>query len=212
MTAIRSTARFQSWTDFLVPLGFAGAAALCGLVIASGKVTYLAIVVGGLLSLILLQMPAIAMWLVLVGSLAIAGPAALFFPAPATPPGPFSPRTLFLSGAPLVYSATMNRSAGESLPRFIPVYAVFIVYAAASILWSDGMLGEGVSGMKRVAQGTGVMFALATWPFAVQNIRRWVALVLVISIAHLPIAIYQRVELIHVLEGGADAIVGLLEL
>src|SRR5690606_40934664 len=57
------------------------AAALCGLVIASGKVTYVAIVVGAMLSLILLQMPAIAMWLVLVGALAISGPVAFFFPA-----------------------------------------------------------------------------------------------------------------------------------
>lgn len=212
MTAIRSTARLQTWSDYLVPLGFAGAAALCGLVIASGKVTYLAIVVGGLLGLILLQMPAIAMWLVIVGALAIAGPVAFFFPALEKLPWLFSLLTLFLAGASVVYAATMNRSASEPIPGFIPVYAAFIVYAAASILWSDGMLGEGVSGMKRVAQGTGVMFALATWPFAVRNIRRWVALVLVISIAHLPIAIYQRVELIHVLEGGADAIVGLLEL
>src|SRR5690606_14522301 len=93
-----------------------------------------------------------------------------------------------------------------------PVFAVFIVYAAASVLWSDGMLDEGVSGMKRVTQGTGVMFALATYPFASTNVRRWVLLVLAVSIAHLPLAIYQRVELIHVLEGGADAIVGLLEL
>ena len=199
-------------TLWLQPLGFAGAAALCGLVIASGKVTYLAIVVGGLLGLILLQMPAIAMWLVIVGALAIAGPVAFFFPALEKLPWLFSLLTLFLAGASVVYAATMNRSASEPIPGFIPVYAAFIVYAAASILWSDGMLGEGVSGMKRVAQGTGVMFALATWPFAVRNIRRWVALVLVISIAHLPSAIYQRVELIHVLEGGADAIVGLLEL
>ncbi len=212
MTAIRLTDRFQTWADVLVPLGFAGAAAICGLAIASGKVTYVAIAVGGLLSLVLLQMPAIAMWLVLVGSLAIAGPVAFFIPALEKIPWLFSLLTLFLAGASVIYAATMNRSAHKPIPTFIPLFAAFIVYAAASILWSDSMLGEGVSGIKRVAQGTGVMFALATYPFAAKNVRRWVLLVLAISIAHLPLAIYQRVELIHVLEGGADAIVGLLEL
>src|SRR5690606_36244451 len=212
MTAIRSSARFHTWADLLVPVGFAGAAAVCGLAIASGKVTYVAIALGGLLSIVLLQMPAIAMWLVLVGSLAVAGPVAFFVPALEKIPWLFSLLTLFLAGASVIYAATMNRSAHDPIPAFIPVFAVFIVYAAASVLWSDGMLDEGVSGMKRVTQGTGVMFALATYPFANKNVRRWVLLVLAVSIAHLPLAIYQRVELIHVLEGGADAIVGLLEL
>ncbi|MCO5120099.1 MAG: hypothetical protein M9951_10765 [Burkholderiaceae bacterium] len=212
MTAIRTGPRLQSWADVLVPIGFAGAAALVGLAIAGGKVTHIAIVLGGLLSLVLLQMPAVAMWLVLVGSLAIIGPVAFFIPALDKIPWLFALLTLFLAGASVIYAATMNRSANARMPAFIPLFAAFIAYAAASILWSDGMLNEGASGLKRVAQGTGVMFALATYPFASKNVRRWILLILVISIAHLPIALYQRLELAQVLEGGADAIVGLLEL
>ncbi len=212
MTAIRQAARFQSWADLLVPIGFAAAAAVCGLAIASGKVTNVAIAVGVLLSLVLLQKPVIAMWLVLVGSLAISGPVAFFVPTLEKLPWLFALLTIFLAGASVIYAATLTRSASERLPAFIPLFAAFVVYAAASILWSEGMLDEGVSGLKRVAQGTGVMFALATYPFASKVVRRWILLVLVISIAHLPLALYQRLELSQVLEGGADAIVGLLEL
>lgn len=212
MTAIRIGPRLHSWADILVPLGFAGAAAICGMAIAGGKVTHIAIVLGGLLSLVLLQMPAIAMWLVLVGSLAIAGPVAFFIPALDKIPWLFSLLTLFLAGASVVYAATLGRSAKARMPAFIPLFAAFVAYAVASVLWSGEMLGEGVAGIKRVAQGTGVMFALATYPFASRNVKRWVLLILVLSIAHLPLAIYQRVELTQVLIGGADAIVGLLEL
>lgn len=212
MTAIRIAPRLHSWADILVPLGFAGAAAISGLAIAGGKVTHIAIILGGLLSLVLLQIPAIAMWLVLVGSLAIVGPVAFFIPALDKIPWLFSLLTLFLTGAAVVYAATMSRSANGRMPAFIPLFAIFVTYAIASVLWSDEMLGQGVGGIKRVAQGTGVMFALATYPFASRNVKRWVVLILVLSIAHLPLAIYQRLELSQVLVGGADAIVGLLEL
>ena len=212
MTAIRSNARFHTWADFLVPIGFAAAAAVCGLAIASGKATYVAIALGALLSMVLLQKPGIAMWLVLVGSLAIAGPVAFFVPALEKIPWLFALLTIFLAGASVIYAATLSRAASGRMPAFIPLFAAFIVFSAASILWSDGVLGEGVSGLKRVTQGTGVMFALATYPFASKVVRRWILLVLVISIAHLPLALYQRLELSQFLEGGADAIVGLLEL
>ena len=212
MTAIRQPARFHSLADFFIPIGFAVAAAVCGLAIASGRVTYVAIAVGGLLGLVLLQRPAIAMWLVLVGSLAVMGPLAFFIPALEKLPWLFALLSIFLAGAAVIYAATMTRSASGPMPAFIPLFATFIVFSAASILWSEGMLGEGVSGLKRVTQGTGVMFALATYPFASKVVRRWMLLILAISIAHLPLALYQRLELSQVLEGGADAIVGLLEL
>src|SRR5690606_6729880 len=118
----------------------------------------------------------------------------------------------FLAGASVIYAATMSRSAHARYPAFIPVFAAFLAYAVASVFWSDGLIGEGVSGLKRVMQGTGIMFALATYPFAGKSVRRWALLILLISIAHLPIALYQRLELSQVLEGGADAVVGLLEL
>jgi hypothetical protein len=212
MIAIRLPSRFHSWAEILVPLGFVAAAAICGLAIASGKITYVAIALGGLLSVVLLQMPAIAMWIVLVGALAVSGPVAFFVPQLEKLPWLFSLLTLFLAAASVVYAALANRSTSVRMPGYVVWFALFVVYAAATMLWAAGDLNEGVSGLKRLAQGIGIMFAFATVPFAGRSVRRWVLLVLVIAVAHLPLALYQRLELSQVLEGGADAIVGLLEL
>lgn len=212
MTATRLPARIHTPADVLVPLGFLAAAGIGGLAIASGRVTYIAVAIGAMLSLMLLQVPAVAMWLVLVGTLAISGPLVFFVPALEKLPWLFSLLTLFLMAASVLYAATQSRTRDTRIPAFIPLFVAFIVYAAGTVLWSDGTLGESMSGLKRVAQGTGVMFALATYPFASKTIRRWVMLILVLSIAHLPIALYQRFELAQYIEGGADAIVGLLEL
>ena len=66
---------------YLVTLGFLGAGALVGLVVATGNLVLIALVIGAVAGLVLLNALPLAVWLILAGVLLVSGPVAYFVPA-----------------------------------------------------------------------------------------------------------------------------------
>ena len=194
-------------------IGYMTAAVAIGGVIASGNVTLQALTGGAVLSAILLGAPSVALWLVLVGTLLLTGPLVFYFQGLIKLPWLFSVLGFFLLFAALLHEGLRNSSRIGRLPNFVSIGLAFVIYALASGVWADGTAADTVAGVKRMLQFWGVMFALAMSPFTEGKVRRMMLFVVILSVVQFPLAIYQRLFLVPVLQAQTlDAVTGTLEL
>lgn len=181
---------------YVMTLGFLGAGALAGLVVATGNLVMIALVVGGLTGLLLLNALPLAVWILMVGVFLVNGPIAYFLPGLSKIAWLFSLLGVFMSGAALLYAAAGPRRPERPMPSFVVLALVFAVLAAASAIFSNGSMAEISSGFKRQFQFWGIVFLFALVPFSPATVRRWLIFLLGVALVQLPFALYQRVKLV----------------
>ena len=181
---------------YALTLGFLGAGALAGLVVATGNLVMIALVIGGLTGLLLLNALPLTVWILMIGVFLINGPVGYFLPGLSKIAWLFSLLGVFMSGAALLYAAAGRERPARPVPAFVHLALAFAVLAAAVALSSDGPMSEISSGAKRQFQFWGVIFLFALVPFSPVQVRRWLVFLLGVALIQLPFALYQRIKLV----------------
>lgn len=181
-------------TAFVLAL-FVMVAAAGGLVVASGNLVLTGLAVGAILGLLMLNAPAAAVWVVLIGTLAVSGPLLMHQPQLTKLSWLLSMLGFFLLAVAVVHEGAQRKPGRRPAPAFIVLAACYLLYAVASIAFGGGTLAEGVGAFKRQFQYWGLMFALAAVAFTPAHLRAWWAFLLVLATLQLPLAIYQRIVL-----------------
>lgn len=185
----------SSWFPLLLGALFLFAGAVVGLVVATGNLILIALVLGGIGGLLLLNALPAAVWLLLIGVFLINGPIGYFWPSLAKVSWLFSLLGIFMSGAALLYAVAGTKRFERPMPAFIYFSLVFIFLALVSAIISDGGLGEVASGAKRYFHFWGVMFLLAVIPFTEKQVRNWLLFLLGAGLVQLPLTLYQYLVL-----------------
>jgi len=202
----------ESATSAMLVGGFLVGGVVLGLVVATGSVPLIAVTLGSVIGLALLNWTASAIWLLLIGTLVVSGPVAFYVPSMAKLPWLFSLLGFFLLGAAAVHAGLARRETRRPVPTYVAVMIMSMVYGVSSLAWSQGDLTEGLAGIKRTYQAFGLMCALAVIPYSARSVRNWALFLLAIAILQVPLAVYQRVSYVPNMEAGMDAVVGFLEL
>ncbi len=193
-----------------VGLAFLGVGAVAGLVTATGQPIPIALVVGGALGVLLLSFPGVAVWIVLVGVLAISGQLFMHYPALTKLGWLFSLLGFFLTGMAMLYPALGREHPRFRAPSFVPLMAVFMVWALVTMAFSDGSFAEGYTGAKRYFQYFGLMFILAVYPFTPATVRAWLVFLGGVQLLHLVFVLYQRFVLVPRYEALVGTIPGMI--
>lgn len=180
---------------YAVTLGFLGAGAFVGLVVATGNLVMIALVIGGVTGLMLLNALPVAVWLILIGVLLVSGPLAYFFPGLSKLTWLFSLLGIFMAGAALLYGVAGKETPNRPIPPFVVLALAMAVLAGVGAIFSNGSMAEISAGAKRQYQFWGVLFLFAVVPFSVVSVKRWMLFLLGVAIAQLPFALYQRLIL-----------------
>ncbi|MDO4905712.1 MAG: hypothetical protein Q4A16_09225 [Lautropia sp.] len=186
----------QPWLPIMMGAAFLAAGAAVGLVVATGDLILIALALGGIAGLLLLNALPIAVWILLIGVMLINGPVGFFSPGMARISWLFSLLGIFMAGAAVLYSAVGNKRFQRPLPPFIFTAIAFILLAIITSFFSEGSLNELAGGAKRHFQFWGVMFLLAVVPFTERQVRGWMLFLVGMALVQLPFTLYQRVVLV----------------
>lgn len=178
-----------------VLLAFFGAAAMAGVVVATGNLILIGLAVGVILGVLLLNSIGVAVWIILVGALLIAGPLGMHFSQLTRVSWLFSILGFFVLGASALYEGTNRDPHRPAMPVFVVLALLFVVYAIGTLVASEVTLTEGVSAFKRYFQYWGLTVILAVVAFPARTVRRWLVFMLLLAIVQLPFALYQRLVL-----------------
>jgi len=208
--------RPDSLTGAAIVAAFAAAALLSGYVIASGRPIPIALVLGAIVGIALLNALPLVVWIVLIGTLFVSGPVIMFVPGLEKAAWLFSVLGFLLAGAAVLHPVVGRHRLPGTIPGFITLAVALMIFGALSLLYSSGPLGEGIRAIKRYYQYFGLAFALAVVPFAPVTVRRWWAFVVFLAFVQIPVTILQRIFLVPALEGRPnvyplDIVVGTME-
>ncbi len=186
---------------YLLMVAFLGAGGMVGVVVATGNLVLIALVIGGLCGLLLLNALPVAVWLLLIGVFLVNGPVGYFSPALSKISWLFSLLGVFMSGAAVLYAAVGRQRPARPIPRFVFYGIGFVLLAVIGIAFSNGSMAEISAGAKRQFHFIGVMFLLAVVPFTDRQVRGWMMFLLGAAVVQLPLALYQRVVLVPQVTG-----------
>lgn len=208
--------RPDSLTGAAIVAAFAAAALLAGYVIASGRPIPIALVLGAIVGIALLNALTLVIWIVLVGTLLVSGPVIMFVPGLEKAAWLFSVLGFLLAGAAVLHPVVGRSRLPGSAPSFIVVALALVVLSLLSLVYTGGSFSEGVRALKRYYQYFGLAFALAVVPFTPATVRRWWVFVVSLAFLQIPFAIYQRIILVPMREGmpnvdAIDIVVGTME-
>jgi len=208
--------RPESLTTTAIVAAFAAAGVLAGIVVASGKPIPIALVLGTIIGIALLNTLSLVVWVVLIGTLLVSGPVVMFAPELEKATWAFSMLGFLLAGAAILHSTIGRRRQPGPTPDFVVLALCAASLGLLSLLYSGGSWDEGIRAVKRYFQYFGLMFALAIVPFTPGLIRRWWKFVIFLAIVQVPFTLAQRVFLLPTLENRPeiyppDLIVGTME-
>jgi hypothetical protein len=175
---------------------FVMAALVSGVVTATGNLMASGLVVGAILGILMLSAVESVIWIVLLGTLLISGPLMLFQPQLTRVTWVFSILGFFLTIAAIAHAGTARLNTRPPQPAFIPLLILFSLCGVVSLFFSEGTSSEAFSAVKRNFQFLGVALALAVVPFSTKTIRHWMLLILLLALAQVPFALYQRIALV----------------
>lgn len=205
---------------WMLRLGFALAGVLLGFVVATNNPLLIAVSVGAIFGLLLLNALQVALWALFVGVFAFSGPFYMFVPALVKTGWLFSILGFFLVGAAILHPALGRHRFLAKTPGFVWIGVAFVVWAVALALFSDGPIKEIIGGIKKYFQFWGVLFVLAAVPFAQTTVSKWLTFFGFLACIQLPLVFMQRVFLVPYLEVlntgvegyvAIDAVVGTFE-
>jgi hypothetical protein len=180
----------------VVVAGFVFAALLMGVVTATGNLMATGLVLGVVMGVLMLSAVNAIVWIIIAGTLFVAGPFLLFFPQYARVNWLFSMLGFFLVFAAIAYAGTAKHVRRAPSPAFVPIMIAFAVFAVGSLFYSDSNLAQGAGAIKRNFQFLGLVLALAFVPLKAHSIRSWLVFLLALGLIQLPFALYQRVVLV----------------
>lgn len=180
----------------LLVAGFMFAAVALGLVFAIGNPIVIGLAVGAFFGLILLSFLEVAVWLILVGTLVVAGPLIYEMPGLAKISWLFAMLGFFLAVIGMITGAMHRNDVARSAPPFVAVTIVFALYAILAQFFAEGGMLEALAGFKRYFQFWGLLLAIAYVPFSEKNVRRWCGFLLIVGLLQLPFALWQRLVLV----------------
>lgn len=212
ITDLRYRVRPDILTYLSIVLGFLAAGAAIGLLIASGKPVLIALSLGCILSLVLLNSPGIAVWLVLIGTLLVSGPLLFNFPQIDKLSWLFAMLGFFLMVASVLYAGLQRPDGRGPVPFFIVLMVAMLFYSIASFAWSIDDLSFGTNGLKRYFQFFGLAFAIAVIGFSEKTVKAWVVFLLLLALIQLPYVAYQRFVMVLSQGFDMDVVVGFFEL
>jgi hypothetical protein len=186
----------QRLAPMAVVLAFMGAAAAIGVFVASGNIMLIALSLGAIFGVLLLNAVGVVVWMILFGVLLVSGPLVLFFPAMGRIQWLFSILGFFLVAAAILYEGVNRDPHRPAVPGFVVVAVLFVVYAVCMLFVMAEDVGLATGAIKRYFQFWGLMFALTAVPFTPKTVRRWVVALLLIALAQLPFALYQKIQLV----------------
>ncbi len=207
-------------TPWLIGGGFALAGIVLGYIVAAGSPIVIAVTIGAVFGILLLNALHVAVWVLLVGVFLVSGPLFMFVPAIVKTGWLFSILGFFLAGAAMLYPVLGRHQPHGPLPLFVYLGIAYVVWATSLSIFSAGSLIEIISGVKRYFQFWGLFFALAVVPFSRQMVNRWMLFFGVLMLFQLPATVMQRLLLVPYLavvnanlEGFVpiDAVVGTFE-
>jgi hypothetical protein len=208
----------DAFTVLAIVGAYAMAGVLIGYVIATGRPVPIALTLGVIAGVALLNALPLVVWTILVGVLVISGPVVMFVPDLEKATWLFSLLGFFLVGAALLYPAVGRDRFVRPLPGFVVLAILVLAYGVFSIAYSGGTLAEGVRASKRYFQFYGLLFILSVVPFATGQVRRWWGSLVVLAALQLPFVIYQVLVLVPMREGLSipglvpiDIVVGTME-
>ena len=153
-----------------------------------------------LIAPLVLAKPDWNIWIILVGGLLVAGVVPLLVDWLASK----AIWGISLLGFALILSALFRAvSVPESIrstPVFVWLALTFMLFTILSSLLQWSSFYEFSSGFKRYYQAIGLLFALSWFDFTEQKMRLWKAFFIIVTIAQLPWAIYQLMELVPMRE------------
>jgi len=205
--------RPDNWVAIAIGAAFVLFGIASGLIIASQNLVLMALAGGAVLSLVLLNAPAIAVWIVLFGTLVVTGPLLFHFRELDRVPWIFSVLGIFLFIAAFLHAGLVRRGERGPVPAFVVLGVVFVVYVIATMLWSTVPLANAGPGARRTVQYWGLLFALALIAFPDRTVGRWILFMVVLGLSQFPYALYQRFVVHPTLEHNYvfDSIAGTLE-
>ncbi len=208
--------RHDSLTTGAIVAAFVAAGVLAGYVIASGEPIPIALTLGAIAGVALLNALPLVIWAVLVGVMLISGPVTMFVPALVKAGWLFSLLGFFLVGAAILYAAVGRERFARPLPAFVVMAILLLAFGLLSMLYSGGPLSEGIRAGKRYFQFFGILFVLAAVPFPPALVRRWWMFLVGLAILQLPFSLYQRIVLLPGREAmpgvvPVDIVVGTME-
>lgn len=208
--------RPDTLTVTAIVTAFMVAALLAGYVIASGRPIPIALTLGAVAGVALLNALPLVIWIVLIGVLLVSGPLLMFVPALDKASWLFSILGFFLTAAAVLHPAVGRERFTKPLPSFVLIAVLLFAFGVVSLAYSGGPLSEGIRAGKRYFQFFGLLFILAVVPFTPALVRRWWGFVVLLAVVQLPFAIYQRILLVPAREGmpglvPIDIVVGTME-
>ncbi|MFO0120095.1 MAG: hypothetical protein ACK51Y_00690 [Burkholderiales bacterium] len=173
------------------------AAALAALALASGEIILIGLVLGALAGLILIERPGVTLGIVVIATLALAGPIVMHWPQAARLPWMLSLLGVLLMVTAVLHGALSVTQTAQQRPW--PAFAVAAVaslmLAMVGALLSTGSLEQGIAGLKRQYAFWGVLLVWLILPLPWSQVRRLGWALLAIGMLQLPLAIYQRLVL-----------------
>ncbi len=182
-------------------LAMSGVAVVAGLVAATGSPILVVMVIGMLSGVALLMAPQLSIWMLLLLGM-FSG-----FVVSLGPEFSKMPWALTLLSILLLLPVMIKFIENNKIPAFIWIALIFMIYAvlASFVQWQS--LSQFIAGFKRYFQMYGLMFALALLTFKPEDYKRWFKLMLIIALAQLPFALYERFVLVS-WRSGSGSIVG----
>lgn len=194
----------------LILAGIILVAILFGLVAVTAQPIFVGLAVGLLTGTMLLARPILAIWLVLLLGLLVAGVVPIWAEGVAAK----AVWGISLLGFLLLLRAWFNAgtvpAATQNTPPFVWMALAFLIYACINTLVHWQSAYEAISGVKRYFQATGLMFALAWLPIRESDVTRWRRFFVMVALFQLPWAVYELVKLVPVREGLVTAYPGLV--
>ena len=136
--------RPDDYAGAAIVLAFVAAGLLIGLVVANGQPIPIALTLGLIAGIALLNAIPFVIWIVVTGVLLISGPLFMHVPAIDKAGWLFSLLGFFLSGAAILYPAVSRSRFARPVPPFVTMAALLFAFGLLSLLYSGGPLGEGV--------------------------------------------------------------------
>lgn len=205
--------RPDTWVTIAIASAFVAFGVAAGLIIASQNLVLMALAGGAVLSVVLLNAPAVAVWIVLVGTLVITGPLLFYLRELDRVPWIFSVLGIFLFIASFLHAGLVRRGDRGPVPVFVILGVAFVVYVLLSMSWATVPLTNSGPGARRTVQYWGLFFALALISFPDRTVARWIMFFVVLGLSQFPYALYQRFVVHPTLQHNYvfDSIAGTLE-
>lgn len=192
------------WFKLLFFITASGLAFFFGLISITANPILIGLALGAVLGLFFLMQPKTSIWLVLLLGLAIPAVLDMLGHGLSRVSWGVSMLALLLWVPALFHLIRPQPSLSKSIPVFVWIMLLLVLYAVFNSLLQWHGLKELVGGFKRYFQTFGLAIALCSMPLLLTQFDQWLKALLGIALLQLPFALFERFILVP-LRGGLAA-------